>query len=121
MSQKAVKGRELQSLGEEYHECIEELGGNEQEQKEILRKLAGKDPAERTEYIRDCWEYSYPPEEGKRMDQIRAATPSEAKEYIHQLERAQFWLWDFVMDKELWYEAEKYVTDHADEDIPFLW
>lgn len=121
MNQKTVKDREIQSLWEKYHECIEELGGNEQEQKEILRKLAGKGPVEQTEYLRDCWRYGYPPEEGKRLDQVKAATPSEAKEYIHQLEREQFWLWDFVMDRGLWAEAQKYVTDRTDEDIPFMW
>lgn len=91
--------------------------------RELKQAIKGMTKAERIAYLKDYMGYEDEPEEVRILRKTRDITPPFAREYIHKLERKDFYTRDFLSRNGylMMNELDKYVKDHLDEPLPFEW
>ena len=91
--------------------------------RELKQAMTGMTKAERTAYLKDYTGYEDEPEEVQQLRKLKDITPPFARDYIHRLERKDFYTRDFLAHNGYpgLAELNKYVEDHLDEPLPFEW
>lgn len=91
--------------------------------RELKQAMKGMTKAERTAYLQDYTGYEEEPEEVQELRKLKDITPPFARDYIHRLERKDFYTREFLSHNSYPRLAElnKYVEEHLDEPLPFEW
>ena len=89
--------------------------------RELSDAMKGMNMEEKGAYLKAFMGYEDPSPEELAMEEAKKNTPKLIEERVRRLERERGALWDFVWQKGLRVEAEEYVADHKDEEVPFEW
>lgn len=85
---------------------------------EIAAAVRGKTPAEKEAYIKEYIGYTEPsPVERERFEAIEA-TPAYVQKKYEKLYRQMLLLEDYLDEKGLWSDAQKYLENHTEDEIP---
>ena len=84
---------------------------------ELREAMKGMKKAEREKYLKDYIGFV----EDDPVLETAEQKLQRAKTHINDLEKRLFLLWEYLMTEDLWAEAEEYLEDHKDEELPFVW
>ena len=91
------------------------------EEKELEEEMDGLTEEERIDYLKGYMGYTEPTEERLAEQEAKAATPKIIEDRVRRLERNMYHLWEFVWKEGLGDEAEDYVKERRDDEVPFEW
>ena len=85
--------------------------------RELREGMKGMKPAEREKYLKDYIGFvdETPNNETVEEKLIRA------RSHIDELEHQLFFLWQYLGSEGMWTDAEEYLEEHRDDEIPFGW
>lgn len=85
--------------------------------RELREGMKGMKPAEREKYLKDYIGF----EDEKSKNESVEEKLLRAKGHIDDLEHQMFFLWQYLVSEGMWTEAEEYLEEHKDDELPFGW
>lgn len=79
--------------------------------REVERDTAGMTEEEKIRYLKEMWGYFDDPHDIGSLE--------DARYHIRQLNRKLFTLWHYLDEEGLWDDAQEYLEEHKDDQMPF--
>lgn len=83
--------------------------------REMERETAGMNEDETVRYLKNYWGWQDDPAESEEPKK----TMADAQAQIRKLNRKFMILWEYLLEKGLWQDAEEYMEEHKEDTFPF--